>query len=102
MTKHFDGNLKNPIIFFYYNSIDGIIDEEEDVLLATNPFLSTIWTITLPKPKIITTIVTSLDSCMKNLTFDFLHILGEIWVDIIIVKIKVDDLYIPLGITKEP
>lgn len=102
VTKHFDGSTKRPIIFLYYKSIDGIMDEEEDVLLATNPCLSTIWTITLPKPKIVTTTIISLDSCMKILTFDFLHILGEIWVDIIIVKIKIDDLDIPLGITKEP
>jgi hypothetical protein len=56
------------------------MDEEEDVFLVTNPYLSTIGTITLPKPKI--------TSCMTNLTFDFLHIFSEIWVDIIIVKIK--------------
>jgi hypothetical protein len=59
VTKHFDGNMKRPIMFLYYNSSDGIKDEEEDVLLATNPCLSTIWTITLPKRKIITTTVTS-------------------------------------------
>jgi hypothetical protein len=61
------------------------VDEEEDVLLVTNPYLSTIGTITLPKPKII---ITTTISCMTNLTFDFLHIFSEIWVDIIIVKIK--------------
>jgi hypothetical protein len=78
VTKHFDGNTKRPLIFLYYNSIDGIMDEEKDVFLATNPCFSTIWTITLPKPTIITTTVISLDSCMKNLTFDFFHILSEI------------------------
>jgi len=102
VTKHFDGNMKWPIIFLYYNSIDGVIDEEEDVLLATNPYFSTIGTITLPEPKIITTTIISLGFCMKNLTFDFLHIFGEIWVGIIIVKIKANYSYIPLNITKEP
>jgi len=46
-----DNNIKHPKVLFCYDFVNEIIDEEEDMLLATKLYLFTIGTITLLKPK---------------------------------------------------
>jgi hypothetical protein len=52
ITKHLDNITKLPKVLLYYNFVNGVIDEEEHVLLAVEPNLFTIDAIILPKPEI--------------------------------------------------
>jgi hypothetical protein len=47
ITKHLDSNTKHPEVLFYYEFVNEVIDEEEDMLLAAEPDLFAINTITL-------------------------------------------------------
>jgi hypothetical protein len=47
VTKHLDNNTKCLEVLFYYNFINSVMDEEEDVMLVTKSDLFTINTITL-------------------------------------------------------
>jgi hypothetical protein len=49
LTKHLDSNTKHPKVLFCYDFVNEVIDEEKDVLLAAEPDLFTIGTITLPQ-----------------------------------------------------
>ncbi len=57
VTNHLDSNTKYLKVLFYYNFINNIMDEEEDVMLVTELNLFTISTITLPKSEILAMMV---------------------------------------------
>jgi hypothetical protein len=82
ITKHLDGNTKQRKVLFCYDFMNGVIVEEEEVLLQVESDLFTIGTITLSELKmgtlVLTTEVFGVDFGTKDLTFDFPHILGEI------------------------
>jgi hypothetical protein len=51
VTKYLDNNTKCPKVLLYYDCVNKIIDEEENMLLAVEPNLFVIDIIILPKPK---------------------------------------------------
>ncbi len=53
VTKHLDSNTKRLEVLFCYNFVNEVINEEEDLLLVTEPYLFVINTITLLKLKIL-------------------------------------------------
>jgi hypothetical protein len=53
VIKHLDNNTKHPKVLLCYNFVNGIIDEEKDMLLAAKPNSFTIGTIILAKSKIL-------------------------------------------------
>ncbi len=57
IIKHLDNNIKRPKVLFWYDFVNGIIDEEEDVLLVPKFDLFTIGTIILLEPKILVKVV---------------------------------------------
>ncbi len=61
-----DSNAKHPKVLFYFDFINGVIDEEEDMLLVIKTNLFAINTITLPELEILTTMAinakTSIDA----------------------------------------
>jgi hypothetical protein len=82
---------------FCYNFVNEVTDEEEDVLLVAKPNLFTTSTITLPKPKIFTTMATNATTNMHakididEPIFDFSHTLNQISIDIMPIRMKVYD-----------
>jgi len=89
ITKHLDNNTKHPKVLFCYDFVNGITNEEEDVLLVAKPNLFAIGTITLPQLKILVTVVDDAKIGTNEPIFEFPHTLGEILVDITLAWIKV-------------
>jgi len=95
VTKRLDSNTKHPKVLLYYDFVNGIIDEEEDMLLVAELDLFTISTIILPKLKILVVVVpntkininSKIDT--KELIFYFPHTLRKISIDITPTQIKV-------------
>lgn len=57
VPKHLFNNTKNPKVLLCYDFVNGIIDEEEDMLLVAKLDLFTIGTVILPKPKNLVVVV---------------------------------------------
>ncbi len=78
--------------------MNGVINEEEEVLLQAELILFTSGTITIPESKIgtlvLTTKILGVDSGIEDLTFDFPHTLSEIKVDTTPMHIGVQDMKI--------
>jgi hypothetical protein len=53
VTKHLDNHTKHPKVLFYYDFVNGVIDEKKDMLLVAELDLFTIGIIILPKLKIL-------------------------------------------------
>jgi hypothetical protein len=53
VTKHLDNNTKHPEVLIYYDFVNEIIDEEEDMLLAVESDLFAIDTIILPELEVL-------------------------------------------------
>jgi len=87
VTKHLDNDTKCLEVLLFYNFVNGITNEEEDMLLVIELKLFIISAITLPKPKILVVVTANakIDIDLKidtnNLIFDFPHTLGEILVN---------------------
>ncbi len=80
ITKHLDVNTKWLEILFWYDFANGIIDEEEEILLQSKSNFFTIRMITLLKlGTLLSNDIPKFGS--KELKFDFLHTLGNILVD---------------------
>jgi hypothetical protein len=94
ITKRLDNNTKGLEVLLCYDFVNGITNKEEDVLLEVEPNLFAIKTITLPKLEILLAHVTSLEFNIKDFIFDFSHMLGKILIDVILIRIKVQDLRI--------
>ncbi len=47
VTKHLGGEIRRPKVLLCYDHQNGIIDEKEDIIFATNPKLFSIGTISL-------------------------------------------------------
>lgn len=94
ITKHWNSNTKCLEVFLYYDFVNGITNKEEDVFLEVESNLFAIKTITLPKLEIMRTHVTSFEFNIKDLIFDFSHMLGKILIDVILTRIEVQDLKI--------
>jgi hypothetical protein len=74
--------------------MDGMIDKEEEIFLATKSDLFTLGIITLSKPKQFSAIIFGAKVGTKELTFNFPHSKGEISIDTIPTRIKVKKLEI--------
>jgi len=92
ITKHLDSNTKRPKVLLYYDFVDKVIDEKEDVLLAAKPNLFIIGTITSPKLKILTMVATDVKIGTDELIFDFPHISSKISMDTMPAHIKVQNM----------
>jgi hypothetical protein len=79
VTKHLDANTKQPKVLLCYDFANGIIDEEEEILLQAKPKLITIETITLPKSSIVLNVVPKIG--LEELKFDFPHTPKDIPID---------------------
>ncbi len=63
-----DSNTKCLEVLPYYNFVNEVTDEEEDVLLVAKPSLFTIGTITLLEPKIFTMVAVNAKNNMNGKT----------------------------------
>jgi hypothetical protein len=94
ITKHLDSNTEGLEVLLCYDFVNRITNKEEDVFLEVVLNLFAIRTITLPKLEILSACVTSLEFNIKDLIFDFSHMLSKILIDVIFIRIKVQDLRI--------
>jgi hypothetical protein len=94
VTKHLDNNTKHLELLLCYDLMEGVIDKEEEIFLATKPDLFTLGTITLSKPKKFSAVIFGAKVGTKDLTFNFPHSKGEILIDTIPTCIKVQELEI--------
>jgi hypothetical protein len=74
ITKYMHNNTKWQEVFLYYDFINEVINEEEDVVLETKPHLFVTNIITLLKLENLAVTIISLESNSDHLTFIF-HII---------------------------
>ncbi len=76
-TKHLDNNTKCLKVLLCYNIMEGVTNEEKEVLFAIKLNLFTLATITLPKLEIFSVVIFG-TSPYKDLIFNFPHSKGQI------------------------
>jgi hypothetical protein len=77
VTKHLDSNTKRPKVLLCYDLMEGVTDEEEEIIFATKPNLFTFGTITLSEPKILNATIFGAKVNTKDLKYVQLSTLGR-------------------------
>jgi hypothetical protein len=73
VTKHLDSNTKRLEVLLYYDIMEGVTNEEEEISFIAKPILFTFKTFTLPGSKILNAAIFSAKVNIENFTFNFPH-----------------------------